>query len=359
MPIDEMEIPRYVVMGENATSYLPKIVKKLNLKKVLIITGKKNTKRIAEKKVVPLLTDEINIEVISIDSKIDFHTVKEIFENCQEKRYDAILAAGGGGVIDCGKITASWLDIPFISYPTAASHDGISSPSISFLLREEIKRYGKFSNIVKSPIAIIADTEVISQAPKRLLISGFGDMIAKYTAVRDWKLAHKLRNEPFSEYAASMALMSAKVVRNNIPIIRHGGEKAARVITKALIGSGVSMAIAGSSRPASGAEHMFSHALDLLSEKYNFKRALHGEQCGVGSIVTAYLHGMNWRKIRNALRAVGAPTTSKELGIADEYLIEALHIAHTIRPERYTILGDKGISREAAEEALRVTGIIK
>ena len=70
-------------------------------------------------------------------------------------------------------------------------------------------------------------------------------------------------------------------------------------------------------------------------------------------------YGMNWRKIKNALRAVGAPTTSKELGIADEYLIEALHIAHTIRPERYTILGDKGISREAAEEALRVTGIIK
>ncbi|MGQ4833023.1 MAG: NAD(P)-dependent glycerol-1-phosphate dehydrogenase [Candidatus Asgardarchaeia archaeon] len=358
MTIDIMEIPRYVIMGENATSLLPKIIKNIGAKKILLLSGKKSTKKIAKEVVLPYLKD-FSAELNPIESSVDYQAIMEIYNNAKNKEYDALISVGGGSIIDCGKVAASWLDIPFISYPTAASHDGISSPSISFLLREDIRAHKKDTNIVKSPVAIIADTKIISRAPKRLLIAGFGDMIAKYTAVLDWRLAHKLRNEPYSEYAASMALMSAKIVRTNIPIIKHGGERAARVITKALIGSGVSMAIAGNSRPASGAEHLFSHALDLLSKKYGFKNALHGEQCGVGSIVAAYLHGRNWKSIKRALKAVGAPTTARELGIPDKYLVEALSIAHTIRPERYTILGDNGISRDAAKKALIITGIIK
>jgi glycerol-1-phosphate dehydrogenase [NAD(P)+] len=92
--------------------------------------------------------------------------------------------------------------------------------------------------------------------------------------------------------------------------------------------------IAGSSRPCSGSEHLFSHALDRVSEK----PSLHGEQCGVGAIMMMYLHGGDWRKVRSALHAIGAPTTAKELGVTNEEIIEALVGAHAVRPERYTIL---------------------
>ena len=82
------------------------------------------------------------------------------------------------------------------------------------------------------------------------------------------------------------------------------------------------MAVAGSSRPTSGSEHMFSHALDMIAPG----RALHGEQCGVGCIMMMYLHGGNWMAIRDALIKLGAPTTARELGITKEELLEALVI---------------------------------
>ena len=114
------------------------------------------------------------------------------------------------------------------------------------------------------------------------------------------------------------------------------------------------MSIAGSSRPTSGAEHMISHMLDLTCPG----RALHGEQCGVASIMTMFLHGGDWMKIRDTLRKIGAPTTAKGLGVTDEELIDAMIHAHEIRSDRFTILGTTGISREVAEIAARTTGVI-
>jgi glycerol-1-phosphate dehydrogenase [NAD(P)+] len=113
------------------------------------------------------------------------------------------------------------------------------------------------------------------------------------------------------------------------------------------------MSVAGSSRPASGAEHMVSHTLDRLAPG----KALHGEQCGVATILMLHLHGADWEQVRDALRTLGAPTTAAELGIPKATMVEALLQAHRIRPERYTVLGDRGLTREAAERLLHVTGV--
>jgi glycerol-1-phosphate dehydrogenase [NAD(P)+] len=125
-------------------------------------------------------------------------------------------------------------------------------------------------------------------------------------------------------------------------------------VVKALVSSGVAMSIADSSRPASGAEHLFSHQLDRLASE----PALHGHQVGVGSIVTAYLHDgpEGWRDVRDALASIDAPTTAAGLGIDDGTVVEALTTAHEVR-DRYTILGD-GISEPAAREAAERTGVI-
>jgi len=113
------------------------------------------------------------------------------------------------------------------------------------------------------------------------------------------------------------------------------------------------MSIAGSSRPASGSEHMFSHALDIVAEK----PALHGEQCGVGTIMMMSLHGGDWKRIREVLKCIGAPVTAEELGVDRDEIIEALLMAHRIRPERYTILGS-GLTKGAAIKLAKKTGII-
>jgi glycerol-1-phosphate dehydrogenase [NAD(P)+] len=109
------------------------------------------------------------------------------------------------------------------------------------------------------------------------------------------------------------------------------------------------MSIAGSSRPASGGEHKFSHALDKLAPG----KALHGESCGIGTIISMYLHGGDWRGIRASLKSIGAPVTPAEVGIDDEIAVEALLLAKTIRPERFTIL-DMGLTRESAQNLVQM-----
>ena len=233
--------------------------------------------------------------------------------------------------------------------PTTASHDGIVSPLAS------IKNPNTSTSAkAHSPIAVIADTEIIAQSPFRLLSAGCADLISNFTAIKDWKLAHRLKNAQFSESAASLSIMSAHLITDNVSNIKPNLEASARIVMKSLFSGGMAISIAGTSRPASGSEHLFSHALDKILDK----PALHGEQCGIGTIMMMYLHDGDWKAIKNSLKAVQAPTTAAEIGIADEDIIEALTISHEIRPERYTILGDNGISKDAAYELAYKTGVI-
>jgi glycerol-1-phosphate dehydrogenase [NAD(P)+] len=147
-----------------------------------------------------------------------------------------------------------------------------------------------------------------------------------------------------SEYAIALSKMTAEILVKNAHIIKPHQEQSARFVIKALVSSGVAMSIAGSSRPASGGEHKFSHALDRLAPG----KALHGESCGIGTIISMYLHGGDWRSIRSSLKSIGAPTTPGDLNIEDAVAVEAILMAKTIRPERFTIF-DMGITRESAE----------
>jgi len=128
----------------------------------------------------------------------------------------------------------------------------------------------------------------------------------------------------------------------------------ARVIVEALISAGVASCIAGSSRPCSGAEHLFSHALDKIAPG----KGLHGEKCGIGSIMIAKLQGQDWKKIVKTLKDVGAPTTAKQIGLTDEQIIDALIIAQDLRPERYTILKEVEMTERKAKSLAKSTKVI-
>jgi glycerol-1-phosphate dehydrogenase [NAD(P)+] len=205
------------------------------------------------------------------------------------------------------------------------------------------------------PLAVVADTGVLADAPWELTTAGCADIISNYTAVKDWRLANRLQGVDYSEYAAALSEMTAEMLVDNADSIRPGLEESAWVVVKALVSSGVAMSIAASSRPASGSEHLFSHQLDRIAPG----TALHGHQVGVGAIVAEYLHSGadgQWRAIRDALATLDAPTTAAELGVEEADLVAALTSAHEIR-DRYTILGN-GVSEYAAREALVVTGVV-
>ena len=206
----------------------------------------------------------------------------------------------------------------------------------------------------QAPLAIIADTRIVMQAPWHFSISGCEDVIAKLTAVKDWELACEERNEYYGGYAASLALMSAKHVMQNIHLLKKENEEGLRILIEALISCGVSMSIAGSSRPCSGSEHLFSHAFDMIEPDH----ATHGEQCGIGTIMMAYLHGTNWRRIRDVLMKLGAPINARDLGVKNEIILKALEVASSLRPDRYTILNKLKLNRAAYEHLAKVTGVI-
>ena len=342
-----MEFPRDVVVGHGVLDSIDELCERVNLEgKVLIVEGD-ITKKIAGERVKDILkkqyeTDEIVIQEASMKE------VRKVVRTIKKNDIDFVIAVGGGSVIDVAKLASYKTDKPFISIPTAASHDGIASP------RASIKQKGtSLSKEARSPVAILADTTIISKAPFRLLASGCADVISNLTAILDWELASRLKGEYFSSFAASLSKTAAELLIENAKYIKPGIEEGIWIAVKSMIVSGVAMSVANSSRPASGAEHMFSHALDVISPG----KALHGEQCGVGAIMMMYLHGGDWEAIRDALREIGAPTTAKELGVSKKDIIKALTIAHKMR-KRYTILGTDGISKEAAEKLAKATGVI-
>ncbi len=344
-----IDLPKKVVVGTNVIDRIPEILMELGLHhKAHIITGP-TVKGIVGEYMSSLLSEKGIPNELSTAKSSFLHDVEEVLEEVKRSMPSVIIGLGGGKSIDTAKYVSSHLYIPFISVPTAASHDGIASPFAS------IRGLNRITSIKAAPpVAIVADLSVISQAPPRLLKAGAGDLIGKFTAVLDWRLAHRLKGEYYGEYAASLSLLSAKHVMNATEIIATGGKAAASLIIEGLVSSSVAMCIAGSSRPASGSEHLFSHALDKVA---NYP-ALHGEQVAVGTIMMTYLHGRNWKLLRARMRKMGLPTTAKELGVRDVDVIEALTIAHKIRPERYTILGESGLTYEAAEELARTTGVI-
>ncbi|MGL4670084.1 MAG: NAD(P)-dependent glycerol-1-phosphate dehydrogenase [Methanobacteriaceae archaeon] len=266
-----------------------------------------------------------------------------------EDKISLVLGVGGGTVIDVAKVASKSCDVPFLSVPTSASHDGIASPLASIKNSK-----GSISVNAHSPIGVVADTDIIRNAPIRLLASGCADIISNYTAIMDWKLASRLLNESFSDSAAALSQMTAKLILDSSDQIKEGLEESARLVVKSLFSSSMAISIAGSSRPASGAEHKFSHALDKIASK----PALHGEQCGVGTIMMMHLHGGDWKCIKNALKSMNAPTNAYELNINEEDIIDALIMAKDVRKDRYTILGDRGLTRSAARKLATKTEVI-
>ncbi len=180
-------------------------------------------------------------------------------------------------------------------------------------------------------------------------------MVAKITAVKDWELARDEKGEYFGSYAANLAYMSAKIILGESEKLGCKSQFTIRTIVEALISAGVAACIAGSSRPCSGAEHLFSHAVEYVAGS-NF--GLHGERVGIGTIMMAKLHGLNWEKIAETLENIGAPTKAKQIKLSEEHVVRALIAAQSLRPDRYTILSKIRLDKKSALELAKSVGVI-
>jgi glycerol-1-phosphate dehydrogenase [NAD(P)+] len=326
-----MELPRKILIGDDVLAEIGLFVKSLDsgAAQVAVITGETVMEKAGKQCKQSLAESELKSKWhVVYDSSID--TVNRLYEKIRKDKPDFVVGFGGGRSVDVAKMAAHRLDRPFLSVPTSASHDGISSPFVS--VRGTEKPYSIKAN---TPIGVLADINLLAQAPPRLLAGGCGDLVAKITAVKDWELARDENGEYFGSYAANLAYMSAKIILDESEILKRKDKFSVRTIVEALISSGVAACIAGSSRPCSGAEHLFSHALEYVAGQ---DCGLHGERVGIGTILMAKLHGLNWQKISGALKKMGAPIRAKDIGLTEDQVVKALVKAQSMRPERYTIL---------------------
>ncbi|MEU2787830.1 iron-containing alcohol dehydrogenase family protein [Streptomyces sp. NPDC007100] len=257
--------------------------------------------------------------------------------------YDAVVGLGGGKIIDCAKYAAARIGLPLVAVATNLSHDGLCSP-VATLDNDA----GRGSYGVPNPIAVVIDLDVIREAPVRFVRSGIGDAISNISAVADWELSHRETGENIDGLAAAMARQAGEAV------LRHpggvGDDGFLQVLAEGLVLTGISMSVAGDSRPASGACHEINHAFDILYPK---RAASHGEQCGLGAAFATHLRGdkETCGLMIEVLRRHGLPVTPGEIGFSDEEFVKAVEFAPQTRPGRYTILEHLDLSTDQIRDA--------
>ena len=240
----------------------------------------------------------------------------------------ALIGIGGGKALDVAKYIASLAGLPYFAVPTSLSNDGFCSPQASLTLE------GKRRSLPTSlPQAVVIDLAVCQRAPLTLWHSGVGDLSAKFTAVSDWKLAFHRRGVPLNDLAALMS--DASVFQFMANPFRD--EQGVRLLATALMLNGIAMEIAGSSRPASGSEHLISHALDMTGARPR----LHGLQTGTAAYLVSKLQSGNHHEtIGELLARTGFWESIREQPFSIEEWRIAVERAPSVKEDFYTILNE-------------------
>jgi glycerol-1-phosphate dehydrogenase [NAD(P)+] len=241
---------------------------------------------------------------------------------------DAIVGFGGGKALDVAKYVAFLAKKPFYAVPTSLSNDGFCSPGASLTVSGRRRSLPS-----RLPYAVVLDTEVCRQAPTPLWVSGVGDLVAKVTAVFDWKLAFHRRGTPVNDLAA---LLSDATVMQFMAAPERTNE-GARLLGTALMLNGIAMEICGSSRPASGSEHLISHALDEITGGTH----LHGIQVGVATYVISRLQGEGTARIAGVLERARFREVVRERPLRRGAFLQAARRAPSLKQDFYTVLSER------------------
>lgn len=248
----------------------------------------------------------------------------------------AITGFGGGRALDVAKYVAFLAGLPYLAVPTSLSNDGFCSPQSS------LTQQGRRRSLrAVMPSGVVVDTDVCLHAPDTLWWSGVGDLVAKVTAIADWKRAFHARGTPVNDFAA--LLSDATVFQFMARPVKD--LEGVRLLATSLMLNGVAMEVSGSSRPASGSEHLLSHALDTVSARPR----LHGLQVGVATYVVSRLQGQGTERVASVLDATGFWRGITADPFSRREWLDAVRLAPSLKEDFHTVLSSRDCVPEVDE----------
>lgn len=274
-------------VGPGAIRTLPNYLEKFSAKKVFLLSDQ-NTWAAAGQRCYDMITGSgracvshcFHADPLEPDEHAVGSAVMHFAWDC-----DLVVAAGSGVINDIGKAVAAISHLPYIIVGTAPSMDGYASATSS------MTRNGlKISLPTKGADVIIGDTDILRQAPLKLMKAGLGDMVAKYVSICEWRISQVINGEYYCEEIAQLVRDALQQCVSQADGLLRREERAVQAVFEGLVISGVAMNYAGVSRPASGLEHYISHCLDMRFVEFGTPMDLHGIQCAIGTRIALGLY---------------------------------------------------------------------
>lgn len=256
---------------------------------------------------------------------------------------EAIVAIGGGRLLDAAKLAAARAGLTLIAVPTQLSHDGLCSPVA--VVPDRAGRSESLGAI--APRYVFLSLPTLVNAPIESVAAGIGDLLANPLALRDWALAAERGLDKIDQRAWDLSIESFTRIEPDLDQDPRSSAKDPaffRRLADALVLSGLAMIWAGTSRPASGGEHEVSHAIDEVFGG----RAMHGAQVAFGCIFSVALYDQDTRAFRRRLRELGLPQHPADLGMSADDTVKVLLAAPETRPGRFTIIEDADLDETKA-----------
>lgn len=276
-----------LVVGENALYKIPDAIKEFNAGKVFVLADK-NTYAAAGEKVCEILENS-GITVSKFIFGADVLEPDEASVGLAVMNFDAecdmVISVGSGVINDIGKILSNTASKPYVIVATAPSMDGYASATSSMTMQGI-----KISLPSKCADLIVGDTDILCGAPIKMMLSGLGDMIAKYISICEWRISNLINNEYYCPEVAELVRASLKKCVDNAEGLLKRDKEAVSAVFEGLIVCGVAMKFAGLSRPASGVEHYISHIWDMRGAEFGTPVDFHGIQCAIGTLIGVELY---------------------------------------------------------------------
>lgn len=314
-------------VNENIISKVPLFLKRNNIafKNIVVVSGSSHSYKYAE---IVLNSIQSGHYIIY---RNDINAVEELKEYCLSRKIDLLIGVGGGSVLDVVKRVSLLADIENLLVPTIISNDGIVSP-ISVIQDQD----GQTVSLPgRMPFGIVADIDVIQGAPTKFLQAAAGDILSNISATNDWVLSNIHTGERINDLAYMLSRSAAfALIHHESKDIRN--RSFLKQVIYCQINSGLAMALAGTSRPCSGSEHLISHAIDFHKLSEN---TLHGYQVGSISIFCLYLQKKLDAKCINYAQELNIPMAFHHL---NEKIMAQLQLIYDcsfkMRPGRFTVL---------------------